>query len=128
MLVESGHDSCITGLHLRWIPELGFHEMCKLICAECSWASQVTYPFNSLGFFAAIGFTVLRCSLKLELRDRAPKSILYLSNSSLIFVLRSRPEEALQTVLPPPWNDVDMQMRDTLTHTVVDGDEGPLGL
>jgi hypothetical protein len=39
-----------------------------------------------------------------------------------------RPEKALQSIPFPPWNDVDVQMGDTLAHPVVDCDECPFGL
>ncbi len=36
---------------------------------------------------------------------------------ALIFI--ARPEKPLETVLPSTWNNVRMQMRDTLAHSVV---------
>jgi len=43
-------------------------------------------------------------------------------------ILLTGPEEASQTVLPPAWNDVRVQVWDALTDLVVDRDERTVGL
>ena len=57
--------------------------------------------------------------------DCGAKLIRDLRHVRFIPVFLTRPEEALQTVLSPPRNHVDVEMWHTLAHAVVHGYEGP---
>src|SRR5438270_309951 len=43
-----------------------------------------------------------------------------------IAVLMTRPEESLQSVALASWNYMEVQMRDALAYSIVDGEEGSL--
>ena len=64
----------------------------------------------------------------LKLGYSKPKGLLYLQDSLLILVGLPWPEETPQAVLLPAGYNMNVYMKHALTDTVIDGDQGPVGL
>jgi hypothetical protein len=64
---------------------------------------------------------VLEASLKPG--DGGTKRFLHLLEGTVIRVALPGPEEAFEAILAMAGDEVEMHMRDTLTDTVVEGDE-----
>jgi hypothetical protein len=60
-------------------------------------------------------------------RDGLPDRFRDTSRSLVAFVLLPRPEKAPQAILVAPGHDVDVQVRHTLAHAVIDRNERALG-
>src|SRR5258708_26612167 len=95
---------------------------------QCTWRTASRIGFATCCQMPGDGDALVRLSGNAQALNRGVDGALHVFHFAFGLVRIARPEKTLQAVPLAPRHDVDMQMRHTLAHPIVDRDEGSLGL